>query len=147
MPGQAPEAAACALGALADAEGDTELEAQLHATVALVSWHDFNLGHHHAQLALSLLGTLDPDPEGLLRALMAYAQAEFYAGHELPAAAIERGLALERLAPAPSVADRLSAASAPGSSTKATSKGRAIGWTPLTRQQWQKVTTHRCPTP
>jgi hypothetical protein len=41
---------------------------------------------------------------------MAYMQAEFYSGRDLPAELVQRGLELERLAPAPSVADRLSAA-------------------------------------
>jgi hypothetical protein len=46
------EAAGYCLGALADAGDDLDLQARLHATLALVSWHDYNIGHHHAQLAL-----------------------------------------------------------------------------------------------
>jgi DNA-binding CsgD family transcriptional regulator len=109
--GTAAEAAGYCLDALVDASGDPELEARMHATLALVCWHDFRLGRHHAQLALRLLDTGGVKaPEVQLRALMAYIQAEFYAGNELPSDLVERGLELERLAPAPSVADRLSAA-------------------------------------
>ncbi|HTW09535.1 MAG TPA: AAA family ATPase [Acidimicrobiales bacterium] len=109
--GTAAEAAGYCLDALTDATSDRELEARMHATLALVSWHDFRLGRHHAQLALRLLdGGGVHSPEVQLRTLMAYVQAEFYAGHELPSDLVERGLELERLAPAPSVADRLSAA-------------------------------------
>ena len=111
MAGTAAEAAGYCLDALTDASGDPELEARMHATLALVSWHDFRLSRHHAQLALGLV-----DEGGVhslevqLRALLAYAQAEFYTGHELPGDLVRRGLELEQLAPAPSVADRFSAA-------------------------------------
>ena len=109
--GTPAEAAGYCLGALADAGNDLELEARLHATLALVSWHDFNLGHHHAQLALRLVDEGHVrSPEVHLRALMAYMQAEFYSGRDLPGEMVKKGLELERLAPAPSVADRLSAA-------------------------------------
>jgi DNA-binding CsgD family transcriptional regulator len=109
--GTSADAAGYCLDALADASAVPELQARMHATVALVSWHDFRLARHHAKLALDLVdaGAVQ-GPEVQLRALMAYIQAEFYAGHELPNDLVERGLALERLAPAPSVADRLSAA-------------------------------------
>jgi DNA-binding CsgD family transcriptional regulator len=109
--GTAADAAQYCLDALADASTDPELEARMHATLALVSWHDFGLARHHAQLALRLLDAGGVQaPEVQLRALMAYIQAEFYAGHELPGDLVQRGLELERLAPAASVADRLSAA-------------------------------------
>ena len=39
---------------------------------------------------------------------MAYAQAEFYAGNELSGDVVQRGLELERLAPPPTVAERMS---------------------------------------
>ncbi len=109
--GTAAEAAGYCLAALADARADPELEARMHATLALVSWHDFRLGRHHAQLALQLLdeGRVQA-PEVQLRALMAHIQAEFYAGNELPGDLVQRGLELERLAPAATVSDRLSAA-------------------------------------
>jgi DNA-binding CsgD family transcriptional regulator len=109
--GTAADAAEYCLDALADVGADTELEARMHATLALVSWHDFRLAREHAQLALRLVdaGSVR-SPEVQLRALMAYIQAEFYVGHELPVDLVQRGLELERLAPAPSVADRLSAA-------------------------------------
>lgn len=109
--GTAPEAAAQCLLALEDVGSNHELEARVRATAALVSWHDFGLAREHAHAAVVLLEQLDqPDPGVLSQALMAYAQAEFYTGHELPMNMVERGLELERLAPAPSVADRLSAA-------------------------------------
>jgi DNA-binding CsgD family transcriptional regulator len=109
--GTAADASRYCLEALADASGDPELEAGLHATLALVSWHDFRLARDHAQEGLRLIeaGGVQ-SAEVQLRALMAYIQAEFYAGHELPVELVQRGLELERLAPAPSVADRLSAA-------------------------------------
>jgi DNA-binding CsgD family transcriptional regulator len=109
--GTAAEAAAPCLQVVADAPDDPELQAKIHATIALVSWHDFGLARHHALLAFKLLDDLhDPAPSVVSRVLTAFAQAEFYTGHELPLEVIERGLEAERLAPEASVADRLSAA-------------------------------------
>jgi DNA-binding CsgD family transcriptional regulator len=109
--GTAVEAAAECEQALHETRDDRVLEAHIHATLALVAWHDFDLARAHAHRAVELLDELDePDPAVLSQALMAYAQAEFYTGHELPAGIVARGLELERVAPAPSVADRLSAA-------------------------------------
>jgi len=109
--GTSVEATAECEHALAETVGDRQLEGRIHATLALVAWHDFDLAREHARLAVELLDELDePDPAILSQALMAYAQAELYTGHELPADVVARGLELERVAPAPSVADRLSAA-------------------------------------
>src|SRR5262245_47873868 len=108
--GTAREAVARAEQALAEAGPDPELRARIHATLALVCWHDFSLARGHARAALDLLEQLDdPDPGVLSQALMAYAEAEFYTGGGLPMDAVERGLELERLSPAPCVADRMSA--------------------------------------
>jgi ATP/maltotriose-dependent transcriptional regulator MalT len=97
--------------ALAEAGDDVELRARIHATAALVSWDDFNRARRHARAALDLLENLDePDPGVLSQALMAYVEAEFFTGRGLPMEAVERGLELERLAPAPCVSDRMSAA-------------------------------------
>ena len=53
--GTAADAAEYCIDALADAGADPELEARMHATLALVSWHDFRLAREHAQQALRLL--------------------------------------------------------------------------------------------
>ena len=109
--GTAPEAVSRCRQALAEAGSDPELRARIHATLALVSWHDFELAREHARAALDLLDRLDdPDPGVLSQALMAYVEGEFYAGRAPPADAVQRGLELERLAPSPVVADRMSAA-------------------------------------
>jgi DNA-binding CsgD family transcriptional regulator len=110
--GTSTEAVALCEEALAlVSEDDVALKARIHATLALVSWHDFALAHEHAREAVSLLDSLgDPDPTVLSQALLAYTEAEFYAGRALPMEAVERGLELESLAPAPNVADRMSAA-------------------------------------
>jgi DNA-binding CsgD family transcriptional regulator len=108
--GTAPEAAAYCLDALEDPDLGTALSARLHATLALVSWHDFGLARRHAQLSLQMLDDAGEDDLAVRqRALMAYAQAEFYAGNELSGDVVQRGLELERLAPPPTVAERMSA--------------------------------------
>jgi DNA-binding CsgD family transcriptional regulator len=108
--GTSSDAFARAEQALAEAGSDPELLARIHATLALVCWHDFRLSKGHARAAMDLLERLDdPDPGVLAQALMAYAEAEFYTGGGLPMDAVERGLELERLSPAPCVADRMSA--------------------------------------
>jgi DNA-binding CsgD family transcriptional regulator len=109
--GTPQEAVARCEEALVEAGDDIELRARIHATAALVSWDDFNRARTHARAALDLLEALDePDPGVLSQALMAYVEAEFYTGHGLPMEAVDRGLELEQLAPAPCVADRMSAA-------------------------------------
>ncbi|MGZ4382138.1 MAG: AAA family ATPase [Gaiellaceae bacterium] len=110
--GTGTEAAACCEQALAEVDArDVALKARIHATFALVSWHDFPLSLEHARAALALLDSLeDPDPGLLSQALGAYVEAEFYSGRQLPMDAVERALELERLSPAPNVADRMSAA-------------------------------------
>jgi DNA-binding CsgD family transcriptional regulator len=109
--GTAAEAAACCEEALGEAGDDLELRARIHGTLALVSYHDFRVGREHSRAALDLLERLDdPDPGVLSQALWAHIGAEFESGHELPWPAVERALELERLSPAPHVADRISAA-------------------------------------
>jgi DNA-binding NarL/FixJ family response regulator len=110
--GTSTEAVALCEEALAQvSEDDVALTARIHATLALVSWHDFALAREHARVAVTLLDSLDdPDPAVLSQALLAYTNAEYYAGCELPMDVIERALELESLAPAPDVADRMSAA-------------------------------------
>ena len=104
-------AAALCEQALGEAGGVIELEARIHATYALVSWHDFQLGRKHARAALDLLERLpDPDPGILAQTLLAYLESEFYTGQGLPPDVLERALALERVAPAVNVSDRVSAA-------------------------------------
>jgi DNA-binding CsgD family transcriptional regulator len=110
--GTGREAAACCEEALAEVdESDVALRAQIHATYALVAWHDFALTREHARAALALLDSLeDPDPSLLSQALVASVEAEFYSGKRLPMDVVERALELEKLSPAPNVADRMSAA-------------------------------------
>lgn len=109
--GTAPEAAAHCDQALVEAGDGAELRARIHATRALVSWHDFELARRHARAALDLLQTHPkPDPVVLSQALMAFVESEFYTGRGLPIEAVERGLELEAQAPAPSVSDRMSGA-------------------------------------
>lgn len=106
-----PAAAASCERALAEAGGDVELEARIHATLALVSYHDFALAGRHARAALDRFdGVDDPDPTVLAQALKAFAEAEFYLGRGLQMDVVERALELERVAPAPHVADRMGAA-------------------------------------
>jgi DNA-binding CsgD family transcriptional regulator len=109
--GTSAEAAECCERALAEAGGDVELLARIHATCSLVSFHDFRLALPHARAALELLERLDePDPALLAQALFAYIEAEFYAGNPLPMDAVERALELERVSPTAHVSDRMSAA-------------------------------------
>jgi ATP/maltotriose-dependent transcriptional regulator MalT len=109
--GTAAEAAAHCDQALLEAGDDVELRARIHATRALVSWHDFELARQHARAALELLQRREqPDPVVLSLALMAFVEAEVDTGHRLPMDAVRRGLELERVAPAASVADRMSGA-------------------------------------
>jgi DNA-binding CsgD family transcriptional regulator len=110
--GTSVEAVALCEEALAQVSAeDVALTARIHATLALVSWHDFSLAQEHARTAMTLLDSLDePNPTVLSQALLAYTNAEFYAGRALPMEMVERALELETIAAAPDVADRMSAA-------------------------------------
>lgn len=97
--------------ALAHAGDDLQLLARVHATRALVDYQDTEVAHRHARVALDLLAQVkDPDPAVHAQAILAFAEAEVELGRGIPEDEIKRGLELERLAPAPSVADRISAA-------------------------------------
>src|SRR5581483_5671566 len=109
--GTAEEAAACCEEALGEAGDDVELLARVHSTLSLVSYHDFEAARRHAHASLALLERVEaPDPGVLAQALWSFVGSEFEAGHGLARDAVERALELERLAPAPHVADRVSAA-------------------------------------
>ncbi|HXZ56434.1 MAG TPA: AAA family ATPase [Gaiellaceae bacterium] len=110
--GTASEATASCEQALAEVgDGDDALRARIHATFALVSWHDTPLAREHARAALAILDSQDePDPVVLSQALLAFTEAEFVTGRPLPMDVVERALQLEHVAPAPNVADRMSAA-------------------------------------
>jgi ATP/maltotriose-dependent transcriptional regulator MalT len=109
--GTAAEAVRRCEEALADAADDAALRARIHATFARVEYDDFDLARRHARAALDLLETMDePDPEVLGQALCAEVGVRFTAGEPLPLDLVERALELERIAPAPDVADRMSAA-------------------------------------
>ena len=103
-------AVARATAALADAEGDPELLARAHATLAEVDWDDLSRRAAHVAEALRLLDTVpDPDPITLGLALMARCQEDVAAGRRLDPAIVERALALEARAAPARVADRFSA--------------------------------------
>jgi ATP/maltotriose-dependent transcriptional regulator MalT len=109
--GTAEEAVGLCREALEHVGGDNLLRARVHATLACVSWYDFQLAKKHARAALDLLERADdPDPEVLGQALLGFIEAEFYTGNGLAMDAVQQALALERRAPAASVADRVSAA-------------------------------------
>ena len=96
--------------ALHDAEGDTELMARAHATLAAVDWEDFSRPAAHVAEASRLLDAVDdPDPVVLGLVLMQRCAADVAAGRRLDPAVVERGLALEDRAAPASVADRFSA--------------------------------------
>ena len=93
------------------AGADPELVALAHATLAAVDWEDFSRGEAHASAALELLAPVtNPDPRVLGLALLVRCSADQHAGRPIDPAMIERGLACEARAPAPSVSDRFSAA-------------------------------------
>jgi DNA-binding CsgD family transcriptional regulator len=96
--------------ALADAAGDAGLEAHAYAVLGSVDWND--LRNHDRYVAAGerrLAEAPDPDPvvEGILLAVRC--GADFRNGRPLDDARIARALELERVAPAPAVADRFSA--------------------------------------
>ena len=100
-----------ATAALAEAEGDPELLARVHATLAEVDWDDFSRRRVHVAEALRLLDALpDPDPTTLGLVLMARCQEDVAAGGHLDPVVVERALALEARAAPARVADRFSAA-------------------------------------
>lgn len=109
--GTSLEAAAVCEQALVEAGDDVELQARIHTTYARVMWDDFEIARRHCRLALELMEQIDePDPVLLSSALCAEAGFAVYAGEPWPAELIERALELERIAPNPDVADRMSAA-------------------------------------
>ena len=108
--GTSGSAATCCEEALADAEGDERLLARLHVTLARVSYDDFERAGRHARIAFELLDALDdPDPELMVQALCAEIDRRLLTGEGLAMDLVDRALELERNAPAPDVADRVSA--------------------------------------
>jgi DNA-binding CsgD family transcriptional regulator len=108
--GSGDEPAARCLQGLAEAGDDVATRARLYALLAVVA-SDAVDASRYARAARTLLDELDdPDPEVLAQTLLAFITAEFNLGHGLPSAEVEQALALERVAPVPSVADRTSAA-------------------------------------
>jgi len=109
--GTSRDAAAACEQALREAGDDVELQARIHTTFARVMWDDFGLARRHCRAALTRLERVDdPDPALLSSALCAEVGFAVYAGEPWPADLIEQALELERLAPNPDVADRMSAA-------------------------------------
>jgi DNA-binding CsgD family transcriptional regulator len=108
--GTAEGAEACCTEALAHVGDDDRLRARVLVTLARVTL-DVELQRRRAQEALDLLESFDePDPGLVSEALIGIAGAEYYLGNGIPTEVVERGLALERIAPSPTVADRMSAA-------------------------------------
>jgi DNA-binding CsgD family transcriptional regulator len=107
----APAAAVDACARAVDEAGDEpELLARAHATWALVD-DDSEQSNREARIALQLLDRLEhPSPELEQLALLALVESEFYLGRAIPEAAAARALELDRIAPAPRVADRFGAA-------------------------------------
>jgi DNA-binding CsgD family transcriptional regulator len=104
------EAVALCEAAIEDAEGDQELLARAHATLAAVDWDDFRRGAEHVKAAVEAIAQVPaPDPAVLGLVLLVQVGAEFGRGEPLNAALVQRALDLEAIAPAPSVADRMSA--------------------------------------
>ena len=108
--GTAEGAEACCTEALAHVGDDDRLRARVLVTLARVTL-DVGLLRRRAQEALDLLESFDePDPGLVSEALIGIAGAEYYLGNGIRTEVVERGLALERVAPSPTVADRMSAA-------------------------------------
>ena len=99
-----------ATAAAREAAGDPALEAHAYAVLAAVDWDD--IGRHteyleRAGAAIDRVREPDPVVEGLI--LLARCGEDVRTGRPLDPALVERGLELERIAPAPAVADRFSA--------------------------------------
>lgn len=96
--------------AMPDAAGEPELLARAHAIMAAVSWDDFRRRDAHVREALRLLDEVaDPDPVILGLVLMERCEDDVSTGRALDREVVERALALEQVAAAPSVSDRFSA--------------------------------------
>ena len=108
--GTATDAQACCAEALEHAADDALLRARVLVTLARVTL-DPETARSRAQDALDLLESIaDPDPGLLSEALVGLAGAQLALGRGLAADVVERGLALERVAPTRNVGDRMSAA-------------------------------------
>ncbi|HEY2915985.1 MAG TPA: LuxR family transcriptional regulator [Candidatus Limnocylindrales bacterium] len=108
--GSTAAAVQLATAALSDAQGDPALEAHAYAVLAAVDWDDLAGHARYVEEGLRRLAEVpQPDPltEGLL--VLVRCGADVSAGLPLDPALVERGLELERIAPAPTVSDRFSA--------------------------------------
>jgi DNA-binding CsgD family transcriptional regulator len=104
-----PRCGRLAAEALADAEDDHELLVYAHAMLAAVEYSDRQLAASHAREAKRLLDAMvHPAPVVESLVLYVYVGAEVQDGRPLPMGLVERALAIERVAPAPTVSDRLS---------------------------------------
>ncbi|HEY6569753.1 MAG TPA: AAA family ATPase [Candidatus Limnocylindrales bacterium] len=104
-------AARHAEGAIADAQGDLEILARAHATLAAVLYEDREAAAAHGRTAKGLLDQVaDPDPRVAAQVLGNYVASETARGLPVEPGVLQRALELERLAPMPNVSDRLSAA-------------------------------------
>ena len=110
--GTAGEALAASDEALREPDLDIELRARIHATRSIVGIEqDPDAAEGDALIALELIEQLEaPDPVVNVEAIRARIGAELRQGRPLPVDLVEKGLELERIAPNPVVADRLSAA-------------------------------------
>jgi DNA-binding CsgD family transcriptional regulator len=82
--------------ALAEASGDTALEAEAHSLLAwcvFIMREDVPLAAHHARIAVELAERL-ADPVLLTDSLAVLGQIEFFAGGGLPSHAMERALSI-----------------------------------------------------
>ena len=109
--GTTAEAVAACEEALREADLPDELRARIHATRSIVEVGDPDEKERHARIALELVERSGaPDPTVHAQTVFACIDAELALGRPLPADLVEQGLELERVAPNPVVADRLSAA-------------------------------------
>ncbi len=105
-----PRCGQLAAEAIRDAAGDRELLTYAHAMMAAVEYSDRRLAAAHAREAKRLLdGVADPSAKVEALVLYVYVGIEVQEGRPLPMDLVERALELERVAPTPTVSDRLSA--------------------------------------
>lgn len=110
--GTASAAIAACDEALREPDLGIELQARIHATRSIVGvGDDVADAERDALNALDLLAQVEaPDPVVEVEAIQALIGVMVWQGRPLPVDLVERGLELERAAPNPVVADRLSAA-------------------------------------
>jgi len=99
-----------ARAAVDDAAGDAGLAAHAYAVLAAVDWEDIGRHAEYLERAEAAIASVpDPDPAVAGLILLARCGEDVRTGRPLDPAVVARALELERVAPAPAVADRFSA--------------------------------------